>query len=302
LKSLTHPPPNNNPRRQTMKLLNKTELKAIQELGDPVLFTHPALTNEFSDRLDIARQLFDAMTPEVCEAYNSADESEQFRYEKWEDDDIPDKIYAHRYGGPSFSYDEDVMVGPEDWEGDKDAPKVGDYVLRRKIYMYDWTRERIEESGLIATAEMEYFMDMLDTFKPVFEHYNKECLSDQMDNVRFYLTKVMLIEYSTPTATADNVVEHRKFNTERFGPSHIDETMLGLHLGENIQEVQTQNTVTGEWSFLPKDSAVLLFSEFAEQSGWNPTYHRMIHNTNGGSSDKRYVVAIDWQPRYKDDD
>jgi len=287
-----------------MNLLKNIELKEIQSTGRPVIFKHPSLIANFPDRLDKAKTLFDQMTVPMCEKYNKFDfEDEHFRTDHWEDEEVPDKIYAHRYGGPAFSYDIDTMVGPQDWEGDGDATKVGDHVLRRKIYLYDWTRERMKDGNIQPTAEMEYFLDLLDVVKPILEHYNKECLSDQTDKVKFYLIKMMLIEYSTPCATDDNVVEHRKFNTDRFGPSHCDEALLGLHVGESIKEIQTRNHVTGEWTYLPdNETSLLLFGEDAAKSDWDPTYHRMIHNPNGGSSDSRYVILIDYQARYKNND
>ena len=283
-----------------MKLLKNIELNEIQSIGVPVIFKH-SLTTDFPDRLDKAKILFDQMTVPMCETYNKFEfEDEEFRMEHWQDEEIPDKIYAHRYGGPAFSYDVDVMVGPNDWEGDN---TVGDHVLRRKIYLYDWTRERMTDANIQPTAEMEYFMDLLEVVKPILEHYNEECLSDQKDTVKFYLTKMMLIEYSTPFATADNVVEHRKFNTERFGPSHCDEALLGLHIGESIKEIQTRNHITGDWSYLPdNDTCLLLFGEDSVKSGWSPTYHRMIHNANDGATDSRYVILIDYQARYKNND
>jgi|TARA_R110002124_G_C8861629_1_gene507052 hypothetical protein len=284
-----------------MKFLTNTELKEIQSTGGPVLFKHPLTTN-FPDRLDKAKILFDKLTVPMFETLNNFEFEDEkgLRIEHWHDEDVPDKIYAHRYGGPAFGYDLDVMVGPKDWEGDSDAKKVGDHVLRRKIYLFDWTRERMADANIKPTAEIEYFLDLLDVVKPILENYNEECLSDQKENVRFYLTKMMLIEYSTPFATDETVVEHRKFNSERFGPSHCDEALLGLHVGESIKEIQTRNHVNGDWTYLPdNDTCLLLFGEDSANSDWNPTYHRMIHNPNDGSSDSRYVILIDYQARYK---
>jgi len=286
-----------------MKLLNKTELKELQAAGKPLLFKYPALLNEFADRLEISKILFDQMTPAMCEEYNNLKfQDDKFKKVHWKDDDIPDKIYGVQYTGPAFSYDLDYMAGPLDWHNDHDAPRIGDHVLRRKIYIEDTARTRMKEAGIQPTTEMEYFMDLLDAVKPIFAHYNKECFVDDDDDVKFYINNIMLIEYSTPYATDETVVEHRKFNTERFGQTHCDEVLFSMHLGETIIEFQTQNNITDDWSFLPdSDTSALLFGEFAESYGWNPTYHQMIHNTNNGSSDKRYVILVDYRRMIDDD-
>ena len=289
-----------------MKLYNREELKAIQVQGDPVTFKHPTLAEDFADRFEVAKSLFDKMNLRLARDCNNFtfEEEHGLTTTKWEDDEIPDKIYAHQNSGPAFSYDLDYMVGPKDWHGDADAKKVGDYVLRRKIYLYDWTRERAQEAGIELPEEMDFFLDMIDTFKPMLEHYRDECLADQANDIRFYMTKMMLIEYSTPLATDDNRDDHRAFCMERFGDEHCDEALLGLHLGESVIEFEGQNCTTGEWSEvdgLDSDTGVFLFSEFAERSGWKPTFHRMIpHPDRWGDAASRYVIVVDYQGRYKD--
>lgn len=289
-----------------MKLYNREELEDIQKQGDPITFKHPSLIEDFADRFDIAKQLFDKMNLRLARDCNNFtfEEEHGLRTTKWEDDEIPEKIFAHQNSGPAFSYDIDYMAGPVDWYSDHDALKINDHVLRRKIYLYDWTRERAVSAGIILPEEMNFFLDMIDTFKPMLEYYRDECLYDQTDDIRFYMTKMMLIEYSTPNATNENRDEHRAHCMERFGDSHCDEALLGLHLGESIVQFEGQNCQTGEWmevDGLNKDTGVFMFSEFSERSGWKPTYHRMIPDASRwNDADARYVIVVDYQCRYKD--
>lgn len=288
-----------------MKLYNRAELKDIQAEGTPITFKHPDLAGKFADRFNKAKQLFDKMNVELATKCNdfTFEEEHGLTHTRWEDDEIPEKIYADQYSGPAFSYDLDYMAGPNDWHKQHEAISEDDYVLRRKIYLYDWTRERAEEAGIDLPEEMDFFLDIIDTFKPMLEHYRDECLADQADDIRFYMTKMMMIEYSTPNATDDNRDEHREHCMERFGDSHCDEALLGLHLGESVVQFEGQNCQTGEWmevDGLNKDTGVFMFSEFSERSGWKPTFHRMIGNAERwGDADARYVIVIDYQGRYK---
>ena len=38
----------------------------------------------------------------------------------------------------ALSYDDDFMIGPYDWDSEL---QIGDYVQRRKAYIYDWTKD-----------------------------------------------------------------------------------------------------------------------------------------------------------------
>ena len=60
----------------------------------------------------------------------------------------------------------------------------------------------------------------------------------------------MIIQYNTPKATEENRAQHRKFNTERFGDEHCDETLGGLHLGENYAEFRAKNTKSNKWELI----------------------------------------------------
>lgn len=261
------------------------------------------LETRFADRWEKAEALLDPANEDFFLKFNNFDD-DPVRIDNWKDENIPDKSYADKFGGACFSYDEDYMVGPEDWNDADDKPKVGDYVLRKKLYLYNWSRDRYNDQEA-RDENLEYFMDMHDAFVPVLEHYAQECFADQNEKVKFHLYKLMIIMYATPTADENTLVEHRKHNTERFGPDHCDETLGGLHLGENYAEFEAQQPTSKEWvpiEGLTDNKTLWMFGEFSEQSGWTPTYHRMIHNPDPTISGNRYSIIFDLQARYKDED
>ena len=112
----------------------------------------------------------------------------------------------------------------------------------------------------------------------------------------------MVIEYSHPTANAGNILEHKKHNTERFGDIHCDETLGGLHLGENVVEFYIENHITKERKYvkeLSENNTLWFFGEYSERSGWQPSMHGMMHNSQYNKIGKRYSIIFDLQARYK---
>lgn len=285
-------------------LYTKEQLTQMQKDDVWPLSDNEDLQTRFADRWTKAESLLMPANRDFFLRFNDKFDDDPVRIEDWKDENIPDKSYADKFGGACFSYDEDYMIGPEDWDDSDDKEKVGDYVLRKKLYLYNWSRDRYNSQSE-RDENLEYFMDMHDAYVPVLEHYAKECFSDQDENVKFHLYKLMIIMYATPTADENNLVEHRKHNTDRFGPDHCDETLGGLHLGENYAEFEAQEPTSKKWTpigGLTDNKTLWMFGEFGEQSGWTPTYHRMIHNPDPTISGNRYSIIFDLQARYKDDD
>lgn len=281
--------------------LNYEKLKQLQQSGEWPTFQSELLQTKYADRYTQASRLFNRINKDTFIDLSNIVSNPEIKITEWHDQDLPEKIYSHKHEGPVIGWDKDYMIGPHDWEHEDN--KIGDYVIRQKCYLYDWTQEKIQEhvsnGGNFDLAELEYFAEMHTDFKPILENYAKELYSDQTDISRF-LHKLMVIEYSTPTANEYNETEHRKHNTDRFGPEHCDETLAGLHLGENYQEFQAQNTLTGEWEYIPglTGSGMLwMFGEHAERSGWKPTFHRMIHNPDPWLG-TRYSIIFDLQARF----
>ena len=95
------------------------------------------------------------------------------------------------------------MVGPHDWDSES---KIGDYVQRRKAYIYDWTKDGLQHT----TEAISYFTGMHEAFKPVLEHYLYECYSDQLDLIDKLLYKKRVKEIAEPKAKfADSLIEGR---------------------------------------------------------------------------------------------
>ena len=286
-------------------LYTKSELKDMQANDVWPIHEHDNLKTKFADRWQQSETLMSQVDEEFFNTFNSSFTDDPSRSEKWEDEDIPEKSYAYKYGGPVFSCDMDYMIGPHDWHNDSDdVQKENDYVMRKKLYLYNWSRDRYYAQSK-RCPQLEYFMDMHDAFVPVLEHYANETFSEYNDRVRFYLYKLMVIEYSTPTANEDNFIKHREHNTLRFGPEHCDETIGGLHMGENYNELEAQHPTSKQWTGVPEltePKSLWMFGEHSERTGWTPTYHRMTHNPDPYIEGKRYSIIFDLQARFNGED
>jgi len=277
---------------------SREKLQTIQSRGEWPVFHDTVLSDKYADRWHKAAGLFEKMNTQMFnDICNIAGEGA--RLIKWRDADLPDKIYSYRHEGPVIGYDEDYMTGPHDWEHEHEP--VGDYVVRKKIYIYPWTGEKIHshmrQGGPFGYSELLYFINMHHDYMPVLESAHS-LYSDQP--IKRFIHKLMVIEYSTPTATDDNRVEHRAHNTVRFGGEHCDETLAGLHLGENYQEFQARNTLTKCYQYIPdltQGGMLWMFGEDAERSGWKTTYHRMVPNSDPDLG-IRYSIIFDLQARY----
>lgn len=282
------------------KLFNYDELKEMQQAGEwPVAQSEQLVTN-FGNRYTVAESLFNKLDTNAYMLINDIDPNDPPSIENWHDEIVPDKSYAVKHQGPCFGYDIDTMHGPVSWHDEQSATK--DYVQRRKLYIYDWTSRYMDYFD--AVPELKYFADMHTAFKPVLEHYRDTCYADQADTWEKTLYKLMIIQYTVPVATDDaSRTAHRKHNTERFGDEHCDETLGGLHLGENFTEFHAKNTLTGEWDTIPgldEHSMMWMFGEHSERSGWQPCVHGMTHN-HTPLYNQRYSIIFDLQARYKGD-
>lgn len=286
-----------------MKLYTREELKQQQADGSLAVSNFPSF-EKYEDRWEKASKLMSGLDLDYYLGLHTGDAVDEVEISDWQDDEIPDKSFAVRHSGPIMGFDIDTMIGPKDWYRDKkDDQKVGDYVIRKKLYLYEWTQRGYDKylaNGGERNEELEFFLEMHRDYKPILDHYYQQCFVDQQDSIERLLHKMMIIEYSHPTADDSNITEHRKHNTERFGDSHCDETLCGIHMGENIQEFEALNTCTDEWMpvNLTGSEFLFFFSEHGEQSGWKPTYHRMIHQPNT-ELQTRYVIIFDLQARYK---
>lgn len=291
-------------KRTMTKFYTREELKQQQETGEIAFFESDSPL--LAERWNKCARLMAQLTPDFFMAYNNFLYDEPPEYEKWHEDGIPEKSYADRYSGPVFGCDWDYMVGPHDWYRTDEDPKLNDFVLRKKIYIYDWSYRQYEAAREHAYAprnpELEYFFKLHAEFKEVLQYYYTVCFADQAPNIEKLLYKMMVIEYSHPTADDTNITEHRKFSTERFGDSHCDETLCGIHLGENITEFVYENTLTGEWTpaNITDNKLLMFFSEDSEKSGWMPLYHGMRHNPETNLK-TRYAIIFDLQARYKEE-
>lgn len=169
-----------------------------------------------------------------------------------------------------------------------------EYTLRKKVYISDKNVQKYESSG-IKDPVTEYFLEMKRDFDLILKYYYDHFYPGIQEKYEFW-TSLMLIEYACPFATKENSIEQRTLNTEIWGPSHCDETLGGIHLGENVQEFQA--SFTGEdgpyqyFDELMDNQYMFFFGEESEKFGHMPTFHRMIpHPTEPSST--RYSIIMD---------
>ena len=279
----------------THKLFTYEELQDYQQAGTWPLADSTLLSTKYANRFAMAEKLHETVDEDFFKKINI-----EQNIEETNDPNMPNKSYSHIYSGNCFSWDNDFMSGPETWTRNNNLGKSSETVERKKIYFYSWTEEEIKEP---VPEEFSYFVEMHRDFKSVLEHYLYENYSDQSEKWEdLILYKLMIIKYNTPSATEKNRTEHRKHNSIRFGNEHCDETLAGLHLGENYSEFWAKNTKTNERDMITEladNKMLIMHGEHSEQSGWIPTYHGMQHNSQDDLGD-RYSIIMDLQVRYKD--
>ena len=276
------------------KLFTLDELHNHQQKGTWPIADSSLLATKYADRFEVAKKLFKTVDVDFFKKYNK-----EHTISEWNDPNIPNKSYSHIFSGNVFSGDDDYMNGPISWKIEDDGVKSPEVVQRRKVYFYDWTEEEIHEP---MPTEFNYFVEMLKDFKPVLDHYLSENYSDQSDQwEKLVLYKLMVISYNVPSATEKNRTEHRKHCSSRFGDEHCDETLGGLHLGENYSEFWAKNTKTNEKDIiteLAENKMLWMHGEHTEQSGFIPTYHGVEHNPQE-DLEERYSIIIGLQVNYK---
>ena len=278
------------------RLFTLEELHNHQQLGTWPIADSTLLSTKYKDRWEVAKNLFKIVDNNFFEKHN-----DERNIKEWNDPNVPNKSYSYIHTGNVFSYDDDYMSGPEAWKLKDDGVKSPEVVQRRKVYFYNWTEEEAK-SCYSLPPEFTYFVEMHKDFQPVLEHYLYENYSDQAglwENLVLY--KLMVISYNIPSATEKNRIEHRKHCSERFGDEHCDETLGGLHLGENYSEFWAKNTKTDKKEViteLAEDKMLWMHGEHAKQSGFIPTFHGVQHNTQK-DLEERYSIIIDLQVRYK---
>lgn len=178
------------------------------------------------------------------------------------------------------------------------------YTMRKKIYISDKNIGKYDNylnDGGIKNKDYEYFLEMYKDFKPIMERYYNTQYKDVQDKYEFW-PSLMAVEYACPFATPETAIEQRSNNTNIWGPSHADETLGGLHLGEDVQEFQASYTgQDGEYNYVPgltDNHYMFFYGEESVQYNHIPTFHRMIpHPTNPSST--RYSIIIDLDAREK---
>jgi hypothetical protein len=287
------------------KLFTYNELKDHQQAGTWPLADSTLLSTKYADRWEMAKKLHDTVDVDFWKKNNTDPQVGQ-----WANEDIPNKLYSDLYSGDVFSLDKDYCAGPNAWLLPEDGIRQDETVNRTKIYIMQYTDSNYQEGNFEQIPEeLEYFIEMHKDFQPVMEHYLYENYSDQMHLWQDWqgkfdlgiIYKLMVIKYSTPCATPEQVTEHRKHCSLRYGRRHCDETLGGLHLGENYSEFWAENTKTKEQNMITEladDKMLWMHGEDSEQSGWIPTYHGVVHNPQNDLGD-RYSIIIDLQARYK---
>ena len=252
-----------------MKLYDLDEIKTITDQGKFITHEWPLLDEKYSDRWEKAKEAIEVLTDPMLMINNhkkqdGRDETEcRIKVRK-----NHARNYEESYESDTWSWLTDIY---HHTEGDDSC-----IAIRKKLYIIGGTPKMIRQYK-IDIPVLNYWIEFWKDMEPIVEHYGRIAFPD----VNRFIHRLCIIEYSYPTATPENYVEQRKFNTVSFGDEHCDEQLAGWHIGENYMEYQAQNKQTGEYEYIPnldKTNTIYMFGEFAEKYGFDPTYHRMIHN------------------------
>ena len=274
-----------------MQLYNLEELKNLQKEGRFITHEWPLLDEKYSDRWDKAKEAIDILTDPML-MINSHKKQSSGR-----ETECRIKVRKNHDRNYEESYESDTWSWLTDLYNKK--PNDPSYVaIRKKLYINKGSSDSADRYG-IDIPVLNYWMNFWKDMEPIVEHYGRLAFPD----INRFIHRLCIIEYSYPTATEEDYIEQREFNTVSFGDEHCDEQLAGWHIGENYMEYQAQNQITGEYEYIPnldKTNTIYMWGEFAEKYGFNPTYHRMIHNPDP-SLGTRYslicntVVDEKWQ-------
>lgn len=215
-------------------------------------------------------------------------------YDEW----WPDREWEDRYNYPGFGYDIVYKAGPHDWNlegadqksGIKDKTlKINDYCIRKKIYLHGHEVDN-------TFPEIKYFNDIRTRYLPELESVVNK-FSDQTD-IKSYIFQLMLIEYSNNYIPEGKEDDYWSWNFEKFGLPHCDESLGGLHLGENLTGFYIDKPTERVYYDLTKDKTLWFWGQEAEASGFIPTTHGVeyLKNSNGKN---RYSVIFNLKSRRK---
>jgi len=254
-----------------MKLHTTEELRHLQTTGEFPVSTFPVLNAKYSDRWDKAKELCEQFTQPLfwIDAHMHVNGDRNQSEQKITFEKIHEKNNEVNYEGNIWGWNQDYY-----YKNEKNDPSY--YTLRKKLYINGGSRVSADNYKF-SNPIFDYWLDFYDDMYPIVEHYARSNFTD----INKFIHRLCIIEYSYPTATPEDYIEQREFNTVVFGQEHCDAQLGGLHLGENQSEYEAQNSVTGEYEKIPgldNDSFLWMWGEFSENYGWKPTFHRMIHN------------------------
>lgn len=247
---------------------------------------------------DKLEKVFDYINTDVMKNFTNYQE----RFEK--DDIWPDRaeqVHAHISG--ELGYDESRMAGPHDWYLEGADKKTGildrtsmlhDNILRRKIYI---GIPHYYEKGFDNIPELRYFFDLGYQYQEEMESYIP--YFKNQDDIEKISLLLMLIEYSNENIPEGKTEEeYWKWNFEKFGTPHCDDTLGGLHLGENIPAFYIDKDAKRVYHDLTDGNTLWFWGQYSEASGQEPTIHGVeyLNNSNGK---KRYSVIFNLQAEYK---
>ena len=90
-------------------MLKQNDLRDLQNTGKWPVVESNLLKTKYSNRFQVASELFKYMSSEVFESLNHY-EDESPNITEWKDEDLPNKIYSTRHEGPILH--DDYMAGP----------------------------------------------------------------------------------------------------------------------------------------------------------------------------------------------
>ena len=219
------------------------------------------------------------------------------------DKEWPSREWEERFQTNGIGYDIVYKAGPHDWSLPGAGKKTGienrqqmlnDSVVRKKIYLREF---QVPQVTLDVLPELDYFVQIREQFLPAVTEYTQH-FQDQTD-IEQYVFQLMLIEYSNSFIPSNSTVdEYWSWNFEKFGLPHCDESLGGLHLGENLEGFYIDKSDKRVYYDLTKDDTVWFWGQEAAASGCEPTVHGVeyLNNSNGKN---RYSVIFNLKTKRK---
>ena len=247
----------------------------------PILVKDDILRQKYSDRWNKISDFFKLFPP--------SDILPNCDLPSWQED-IGYKFNAHysQHDYVNLAYDICTLNGDQpaiDYKTCIQQP----HVLRTKLNVTD--KSIINYRQCKKSEEFEYFVQMKLDFDEVLLYYYNNLYPKSIREQYDFFTCLMAIRYTSMSAKDGNDSDIAKFGTNLWGVQHSDDTLGGLHLGEDVKEFHAlYNNEYKSFDELSDNHTLFFFGQDAEKHGILPTIHGMVPHPNIVSTVRHSII------------